>query len=225
MTTTCEMYAHHQVVAEAALEAGIRCLLTPGIFEFPGAGPDGSWQRFLADAEDLFDRYDGHHPLLTTGFGPHSSYVLPPEALAAVAEAAGRRGALVQIHLAETSGEDDGVRAAHGCSAPALLDRLGVLECRVLAAHSVWLDDADLDLYAAARRGGGPLPHLQRQAGQRRGPGERHGRRGASGWGWGPTGRPPTTASTCGRRCGWPLSWPAAWPPTRPASPRPRRST
>jgi 5-methylthioadenosine/S-adenosylhomocysteine deaminase len=147
VTTTCEQYAHNRAVADAALEAGIRCVLTPGIFEFPGGEPEDSWQYFLAEAEALYDEYDGRDGLLTVGFGPHSSYMLPPEALPAIAEAAAARDALVQIHLAETANEDDGLRAAHGCSAPELLSRLGLLDCRVLAAHSVWLSDADLDLY------------------------------------------------------------------------------
>ena len=49
--------------------------------------------------------------------------------------------------MAETPDEDRAVRDEHGCSVPDLLARLGVLEARVLAAHSIWLDRADLDLY------------------------------------------------------------------------------
>ena len=65
----------------------------------------------------------------------------------ATARMAAELDALVQIHVAETAAEGQGILAEHGCSAPELLARLGVLDCRVLAAHSVWLSDADLDLY------------------------------------------------------------------------------
>lgn len=147
VTTSCEHYAYNRVVADAALDAGIRCVFTPGIFAFPGDDPAHSWQHDLADAEAVFDEYDGREGRLSIGFGPHSSYNLPPEALEAIARSAAERDALVQIHLAETETEDDETRAAHGCSAPALLARVGLLDCRLLAAHSVWLDDGDLDLY------------------------------------------------------------------------------
>ena len=41
------------------------------------------------------------------------------------------------------------MRQDHGCGTVELLERLGFLDRRVLAAHSVWLSDADLDRYAA----------------------------------------------------------------------------
>ncbi len=54
----------------------------------------------------------------------------------------------MQIHLSETAAECEEVQARYGMSAPALLAAEGVLEGRVLAAHAVWLDDADLGLLA-----------------------------------------------------------------------------
>jgi 5-methylthioadenosine/S-adenosylhomocysteine deaminase len=65
-----------------------------------------------------------------------------------VAALAAETGGLVQIHVAETREEGRGIEATHGCSVPALLERLGLFEQRVLAAHSVWLSDADLAVYA-----------------------------------------------------------------------------
>ncbi len=146
VTTTCEMYLHGATVAEAALEAGIRCVLTPGIFDLPGSGL--TWQGCLEDARRLHRDYDGRGGLVTVGVGPHSAYVLPTEGLVAVAELAAETGGLVQIHLAETRGEGRALEEAYGCSVPVLLERLGLFDQRVLAAHSVWLSDADLDVYA-----------------------------------------------------------------------------
>jgi 5-methylthioadenosine/S-adenosylhomocysteine deaminase len=36
ITTTCEQYLHADAVADAALASGIRCVLTPGVFDMPG---------------------------------------------------------------------------------------------------------------------------------------------------------------------------------------------
>lgn len=147
VTTTCEQYLHAAVVAEAALEAGIRCLLTPGIFEIPGSG--GSWRDSLDEAARVHAAYDGKDGRLAVGLGPHSAYALPDEGLRATAELACELGAVVQIHVAETEAEERELRAGRGCGSVELLERTGVLGGPVLAAHAVWVTDADLDRMAA----------------------------------------------------------------------------
>lgn len=146
VTTTCEQYAHQRAVADALVASGMRGVLLSAVMEIPGGGPDLSWRRFLAEATGLFDDLDGRHSALSVGFGPHSAYTLPVEALVATAEAAGERGALLGLHVAETSGEGDEIARVHGCSVPELLERLGVLDGEVLAAHAVWLTPGDLDV-------------------------------------------------------------------------------
>jgi 5-methylthioadenosine/S-adenosylhomocysteine deaminase len=148
VTTTAEVYLRARVVAGAALEAGIRCVLAPAVFSIPGAGPEATWQHALDEAAGVHADFDGRDGRLTVGIGPHSAYALPVEGLAASARVAAELGALVQIHVAETAAEERAIRAEHGCGSPELLERLGVLDGRVLAAHSVWLDDADLDRFA-----------------------------------------------------------------------------
>jgi 5-methylthioadenosine/S-adenosylhomocysteine deaminase len=148
VTTTCEQYLHPDAVAAAALDSGIRCLLTPGVFDVPGIDPEGSWPGHLAAACRVFDEMDGRQGRLHIGFGPHAAYSLPPEGLRAVAEEAHRRGAMIQIHLAETEAEGRVVEERYGMRAPALLASLGVFDGPVLAAHSIWLDEADMDLMA-----------------------------------------------------------------------------
>jgi len=148
VTTTCEQYRHPRVVADAAIDSGIRCVLTPGIFDVPGLGPERAWEGQLHEACELFDELDGREGRLHLGFGPHGTYSLTPEALQAVAHAAQARDALVQIHLAETEAEGAVVTERHGVGAPELLARLGVFDGRVLAAHCVWLDDDEMALMA-----------------------------------------------------------------------------
>ncbi|HWD53588.1 MAG TPA: amidohydrolase [Acidimicrobiales bacterium] len=148
VTTTCEQYRHPAPVTRAVLDAGIRAVYTPGIFELPGSRdePAQHWDALLAEACDLFDAREGSEGRLHLGFGPHAVYTVPPEGLRAIAAEAKRRDALFQIHLCETAAEGDVVRERYGMSAPALLAENGALDGRVLAAHAVWLDDDDLAL-------------------------------------------------------------------------------
>jgi len=145
ITTTCEHYEHPEAVADAVVASGMRCIYTPGIFELPGAK---SWSSLLDEACRIFDEMDGRGGRLSVGFGPHAVYTMPADGLAAVAEEAQHRDALLQIHLCETEAEAVVVMERHGMGAVAVLDSVGALDGRVIGAHGVWLDDAEMQLLA-----------------------------------------------------------------------------
>ena len=134
VTTTCEQYRHPSAVVEAVVEAGIRTVYTPAIFDVPDAGPNNTWEALLEAACQLVDAVAGKHENLQMGFGPHAAYTVPPEGIRTIAAEARARDALLQIHLSETAAECQVVLDRYGMSAPALLASEGVLEGRVLAA-------------------------------------------------------------------------------------------
>jgi 5-methylthioadenosine/S-adenosylhomocysteine deaminase len=150
VTTSVEMYFYSEQIAEAVLTAGARAVITPGIIAMPGWDRLGTWEQMLRAvtgwiaADGL--RF-GPGERIELGYGPHAAYTLPPEALAETAAAARHDGALLHIHVAESLAEDAALRAEHG-SVPQLLDSLGVLDGRVLAAHAVHLSDLDIELLA-----------------------------------------------------------------------------
>ncbi|OLT16470.1 ethylammeline chlorohydrolase [Pseudonocardia sp. CNS-139] len=151
VTTSSEMYFEGEHMAEAVLAAGSRAVLAGAILDVPGR----AWEPVTAaigrwiDADGV--RF-GPGERIELAYGPHSAYTLPAAALAEIGAEARKRSALLHVHVAESAGEDADLRAAHG-SVPRLLDGLGVLDGRVLAAHSVHLSAADVALYA--RRGVG----------------------------------------------------------------------
>jgi 5-methylthioadenosine/S-adenosylhomocysteine deaminase len=144
ITTSCEQYRHPDPVIDALVDSGMRAVYTTAVMDLP----DHPWEGFLAEACRVFDERDGGEERVHVGFGPHAAYTVPPEGLSAIAAEAHRRDALLQIHLSETEAEGVLVEERYGARAPRLLSDLGVLEGRVLAAHAVWLDDADLELMA-----------------------------------------------------------------------------
>src|SRR5205085_9525576 len=58
-------------------------------------------------------------------------------------------GAPLLIHLSETKTENDDAIRTRGMSPTRLLDKLGVFNGRTIAAHGVWLDDADVPILKA----------------------------------------------------------------------------
>jgi 5-methylthioadenosine/S-adenosylhomocysteine deaminase len=150
VTTTCEMYFHEDPTADAVVAAGSRAIITPGVIQLPGTdGGSAWWDASLERFADFHDRRDGEAGRLEIGFAAHAAYTVPLPGLVATAAAARARGALFHLHLAETAGEGDDFTAEHGRSVPEVLASAGVLDGRVLAAHSIWLSESDLDLYAA----------------------------------------------------------------------------
>lgn len=147
-TTSVEMYFHSDAVIDAVTAVGSRVLFTPGIIATPGWDRLGTWEQMRDDVSARIDERGLRFGRIELGYGPHAAYTLPPAALASVADHARERGALVHIHVAEAVEEDLAQRESHG-SVPALLDELGVLDNRVLAAHAVQLSDDDIALLAA----------------------------------------------------------------------------
>jgi 5-methylthioadenosine/S-adenosylhomocysteine deaminase len=146
VTTSAEMYFHGDQVVRAALAAGSRVLIGAPLIDLPGL----DWRTTMRDIEKWIDadglRF-GSGDRVEVGYGAHSAYMLPPEALTEIAASAGERGALVQIHVAESAHEDEAQRERYG-SVPAMLAELGVLSGRVVAAHAVHLSTADIELFA-----------------------------------------------------------------------------
>lgn len=153
VTTTSEMYFQPDRVAAGAVAAGLRCIVAPPILVVEGLEDVmGSWQDQLDAALAFADRHRGS-ALVEGAIGPHAPYSVPAETLRAVGAAAAEHELLLHIHLAEQRDEDAAIRTEHGVSATRLLDNLGVLEARTVAAHGVWLDPDDIALLAA--RGAG----------------------------------------------------------------------
>jgi 5-methylthioadenosine/S-adenosylhomocysteine deaminase len=150
-TTSVEMYFFTDAMIDAVSAAGSRVVLTPGIIAAPGWDRLGTWEQMRDDVSARIDAVgvrSGPGERIELGYGPHAAYTLPPHALASVAEHARARDALMHIHVAETAEEDRAQRASHG-SVPALLDEVGALGGRVLAAHGVHLSEADVALLAS----------------------------------------------------------------------------
>jgi 5-methylthioadenosine/S-adenosylhomocysteine deaminase len=150
-TTSTEMYFFSDAVIDAVLSVGSRVVLTPGIIAAPGWERLGTWEEMRDDVSARIDDVglrSGPGERIELGYGPHAAYTLPPDALSSVAEHAQARGALMHIHVAEAVEEDVALRAEHG-SVPALLEKLGALGGRVLAAHGIQLSDDDIALLAS----------------------------------------------------------------------------
>lgn len=148
ITTSVEQYFQTDHLVRALSATGQRALLGPAIVDTPGY----NWRAQLDEVSariDVDGRFCGRDGRVELGYGPHSAYTLPPEALTQVGEAARARDALVLVHVAESAEEDAAQRAKYG-SVPKMLRDVGLYGGRVLAAHSIHLSDEDIAEFATA---------------------------------------------------------------------------
>ena len=150
-TTFTDMYYFEDVVAEAAKEAGLRGVLGETVLNFPA--PDAKTpQEALAFAERFIHRFQGD-PLIVPAVAPHALYTNTDESLRSARALANRYGVPLLIHVSETKQENDESVAKRGMSPVQVLQSLGMFDGRTLAAHCVWLDDADIKVLAGKGAG------------------------------------------------------------------------
>jgi 5-methylthioadenosine/S-adenosylhomocysteine deaminase len=144
ITTYTDMYYFEDAEAEAAKEVGVRGVLGQTIIGFPA--PDyRSWQETLTRAERYLRKY-GKDELITPALAPHAIYTTPDEALIAAHTLAVKYDAPLLIHLAEIAQERDDALTKRNMTPVQVLEKLGVLDGRVVAAHAIYLDDNDIEI-------------------------------------------------------------------------------
>jgi 5-methylthioadenosine/S-adenosylhomocysteine deaminase len=146
ITTFCDMYFHEDVVAEVADEIGMRGIVGECFSDHPDQG---------LDLDETFDymasmiaRWKGHSRIVPA-VAPHAPYTVSPPVLQRGHRMAVEHDVPFVIHVSETKGEVDDIRGRYGSSPIAHLDRVGVLDGRLIGAHCVWPEADEIPLLAA----------------------------------------------------------------------------
>jgi len=140
-TTFADMYYFEEQVAEAAREAGLRCVAGETLIEFP-APDNASVAEALAYSERFLKHFEGDR-LVTAAVAPHSVYLAGPETWRAVRSLADRFQAPILTHLSETREEQEQIHQRYGKTPTELLADLDVLRPGLAVAHGVWLSASD----------------------------------------------------------------------------------
>ena len=146
-TTYTDMYYFEDTIAQTTRECGLRGMLGQTIIGFPA--PDYKTPEAALAATETFLKAYAHDPLIVPAVAPHAIYTNSDATLKAARSLANRYHAPLVTHLAETRHENDEQLAKRHMTAAAALDSLGALTGWTVAAHGVWLDDADLKIIKA----------------------------------------------------------------------------
>jgi cytosine/adenosine deaminase-related metal-dependent hydrolase len=118
-------------------------------------GPMQGWfDRFRTSLDDLMALFETLHARhsgkrrLRVQLAPANLHWCSDGALARMADAAGRSGVKLHMHLLETAYQKEYARRRTGGSAVAHLQRFGLLGPDMTLGHGTWLNEADIALLA-----------------------------------------------------------------------------
>ncbi|MGL4671368.1 amidohydrolase [Cetobacterium sp.] len=140
-----------EAMAEAVEKTGMRAALSKSVMD-EGVGLPESWIK-TADEEietqkKLFDKYnnsgDGR---IKIWFGLRTIFNNSDELILKTKKIADELKTGIHMHIAEIAAENSYVESTRGNSTVEHLYKLGVLGPNLLAVHTVWLTDKEIDLF------------------------------------------------------------------------------
>jgi 5-methylthioadenosine/S-adenosylhomocysteine deaminase len=143
-TTFADMYYFEEEIARETRRAGLRGVLGQTIIQFPVA--DAKTPADALARADAFITSFKNDPLITPAVAPHAIYTLDGPTLKAARDLSKRHNVPTLIHLAETNDENRVAQERRASSPVAYLEGLGFLGPGVVAAHGVWVNDADIQV-------------------------------------------------------------------------------
>ena len=141
-TTYVDMYYFEDTIAEETKKAGMRAILGETVIDFPA--PDNkTWAEAMASTERFLKQWKGDD-LVTPAMAPHAPYTVSAEHLNEARRLAEKYDVPLVTHLAEAPTETEFMARTYNQRSVPYLDRIGFLSSRVIAAHVVHVNDAEI---------------------------------------------------------------------------------
>ncbi len=151
ITSFADMYYFEDAIAEETAVIGMRALLGQTILIFPA--PDASnYEDGLILCRRFIEKWL-HHPLIQPAVAPHAWYTGTPEMNRACADLARAYDVPLHTHVSETAFEAQNCQEQNHLSVVPWIEKNGMLETKLLAAHCVHLEESEMFLLRKAGAG------------------------------------------------------------------------
>ncbi len=146
--TTCvnENYFFPDVQAATYKKHGFRARVGLPVIDFPTAWAKSD-DEYFDRAGEVHDQWR-HDALIATAFAPHAPYTVSDENFERIRMLADQLDVPVHLHLHETAQEVAQSQDKHGQRPFARMDRLGLVNDRLIAVHMTQLTPAEIALCA-----------------------------------------------------------------------------
>jgi 5-methylthioadenosine/S-adenosylhomocysteine deaminase len=146
-TSVIDGYFFQDETVRAIHKAGLRGLIAQGVIDFPAPGVPNPEDNLMV-AEEFIKRWLGYSDLIKPGMFCHSPLTCSDKTLKRAMRISRGFSLPLQIHLAETSEEVREIVNRTGERPVHYLDRLGILDEGLIAAHAIHLGDEEMERLA-----------------------------------------------------------------------------
>lgn len=149
IVSTSDMYYFCDEIARAVTESGAKGNISRSIVNPSGADVKDleSFDEMKAFYRDFNNAADGR---IKVDMSLHAEYTSNPETAMALADyARSLEDVVMHVHVSETEFEHRECIKRHGLTPAAYLEKTGIFDVPAIAAHCVYSDEADLDIFKA----------------------------------------------------------------------------
>jgi len=148
--TTCanENYFFPDVIGATYRKLGFRAVVGLPVIEFPTAWAK-SQDEYFERASEVHDSFRGNN-LVSTAFAPHAPYTVSDESFERIRMLSDQLDIPVHLHTHETAHEVEDEKAKSGLRPFQRLQKLGLVNDRLIAVHMTQLTDGEIAACAAA---------------------------------------------------------------------------
>lgn len=147
-TTFLDMYLEMEEITEAVIETGMRANISYGLQTcnrlFQGVDFAA---KYCADFKNKYE--NANNGKIKTSIEVHSVYICDEKLLIANAQLAKDIDSRIHIHLHETKYEVEQSKIKYGMSPIMECLKAGIFDVPVIAAHTVWLENEDIQVIKA----------------------------------------------------------------------------
>ncbi|WP_077032889.1 TRZ/ATZ family hydrolase [Pelomonas sp. KK5] len=144
-----DMYFFPTAMARAAVDAGIRAGVSINVIDFP-TGYAANAQDYIAKGLAAYEQFKGE-TLLDWTSAPHAPYTVSDDTFVQLRELSEKHGLQMHCHIHETLDEIEGSIKQYGVRPLERLNKLGLLNERMMAVHMVHLTEDEIAMLAAQK--------------------------------------------------------------------------
>lgn len=149
IVSTSDMYYFCEDMAEAVAECGAKSNISRSVTNITGEDP-----QTLTSMKENTDFYNKYHNTadgrIRVDMSLHGEYTSDARTARVLADCARDAGdVIMHVHLSETKLENEECKQRHGMTPAAYMEKMGLFDVPALAAHCVYAEDDDMDIFRA----------------------------------------------------------------------------
>ena len=149
IVSTSDMYYFCEDMAEAVAECGAKSNISRSLTNITGEDP-----QTLTSMKENTDFYNKYHNTadgrIRVDMSLHGEYTSDARTARVLADCARDAGdVIMHVHLSETKLEHEECKQRHGMTPAAYMEKMGLFDVPALAAHCVYAEDDDMDIFRA----------------------------------------------------------------------------